>query len=300
VLSTSIATKAGNDTVVYQLNKGNLTGTYSGTEVGAAVVVIQPDGSLVARVTTTFTGTILGRSGTATDHIVCAGTATGPLTCVIMTVHGEGGLAGVHAILTSTSPAPPPPGTPRILAYSGLVWFTAQHGNNDGGMWSSPMTGSSQNDGSASTIPWSPRVATWNGTHGTIAIAPTSDANNDTIVYYLFNSTNIGSFVGTGVGVASLMIRPDGFAVDRSVLTFTGTFEGSALGTDTETVVQWGHFDLTTHATNQSGFILVGDGTGGLAGIHGFGTTSFSAGTGHANSMFTSTARIWFDHDDQK
>jgi hypothetical protein len=93
------------------------------------------------------------------------------------------------------------------------------------------------------------------------------------------------------------VIHPDGFAVNRQTLTFMGTYLGSSPGTYTETVVMSGPLDLATHATNQTGFVVIGHGTGGLAGIHGFGTTAWS---GETPSVTASTALIWFGHADQQ
>jgi hypothetical protein len=212
---------------VYQVARANYTGTYSGTSVGGVVLVRHPDGTFIARATETFTGTIAGSAmGTATDRLVCASTVAGAVTCVFLTDHGEGGLTGLHAQLVLTHAAG---ATFGAFTYAGLVWFTAQHHDDE---WSTTAAGTNgQAFGMPSGAPgqtnWSMTPVSGNHTvlH-TIPPAITQDADGNTIIYFLFSDNFTGGISGTAVGLGIATLHTDGTAQVKSIATFTGSVLG--------------------------------------------------------------------------
>lgn len=70
-------------------------GTLTGTRVGSGLLVIHPDGTINARVSGLFTGSIGGASGSAVFNESATGTLSA-LTSNFVVTHGTGGLAGIH------------------------------------------------------------------------------------------------------------------------------------------------------------------------------------------------------------
>jgi hypothetical protein len=73
-----------------------LSGTFSGTTVIQGSCVVNRAGDSVCRAVETFTGTVVGVSGTATFHDVVFIDASGSLTGAFTIVSGTGGLADLH------------------------------------------------------------------------------------------------------------------------------------------------------------------------------------------------------------
>lgn len=74
-----------------------ITGTASGTRVGAGTLVLHPDGTFSARDSGTFTGSIGGASGTDTLSIVATGVFGSSVQGRFRTSGGSGGLEDVNA-----------------------------------------------------------------------------------------------------------------------------------------------------------------------------------------------------------
>src|SRR5438477_6241928 len=73
----------------------NFQGTLTGTRAGTGRLVIHPDGTINARVSGLFTGSIAGASGTATLSDSLSGTFSA-LTADFVVTDGMGGLSGIH------------------------------------------------------------------------------------------------------------------------------------------------------------------------------------------------------------
>jgi hypothetical protein len=117
---TKVIQQDGSQTVFFSFTE-DLTGTYSGTEIGTGMFVFHPDGTILTPHQGTFTGTIAGREGTATLQTKCSGTKES-FTCTCVTFNGEGGLVGVHSKATVEGHFTGP--TTVAGTYSGQVKFS--------------------------------------------------------------------------------------------------------------------------------------------------------------------------------
>jgi hypothetical protein len=86
-------------------------------------------------------------------------------------------------------------------------------------------------------------------------------ADGNTLVDFTLVETTTGFYAGTRVGRGSLVIHPDGTFTAHSSGVFTGTIAGRS-GTAILSAQAEGTFAAGT------GHAEVGDGTGGLAGVH--------------------------------
>ncbi len=117
----------------------------------------------------------------------------------------------------------------------------------------------------------SPAYATDSPISGTFAFTAsttsvvTSDGN--TIISFTFSETFTGSLVGTQTGTGTLIIHPDG----TSNASGCGTFAGTILGIS-GTALRC--FSTEGAAGSFTGEFQLTDGTGGLAGGHGEGTVA--------------------------
>jgi hypothetical protein len=96
-------------------------GTIVGTRVGSGSLVIHPDGSLNAKASGVFTGTIAGLSGTATMNATASGTFASA-SAIFTVTDGTGGLAGVHVQGSDMGSAIGP--TTFAATYSAKVHFS--------------------------------------------------------------------------------------------------------------------------------------------------------------------------------
>lgn len=71
-------------------------GSVAGTRIGTGSLVIHPDGTLCARDSGVFNGSVGAASGTATISVSASGTLA-DFTANIVLTHGAGGLTGMHA-----------------------------------------------------------------------------------------------------------------------------------------------------------------------------------------------------------
>jgi hypothetical protein len=285
ITASTPPTPSGNNTDIYNLEADTYNGTLSGTSVGSGPAVIHSDGSANARSVKTFTGTIAGSApGTLTTYTTCGGTMAS-ITCVFVMDHGTGGLAGVYVEGTQTGAFTGP--NTVAFTYNALVWSTAHH------KWSTEMTQGTP-DQATSASDTSSAAAAHHGwwSRATISVAgnatltnttTTHDYDGNTIVYFIFAASRTGDMVGPAVGSGMLTIHSDGTANGMDTGTFTGTLLGSAPGTIQFAGRQSGN---TTHL---AGHIVLFHGTGGLAGIRGYGPETVNPATG----VFTDTIRIW-------
>jgi hypothetical protein len=129
-------------------------------------------------------------------------------------------------------------------------------------------------------------TASWSGKFTTDASLGTTTAAGDSVQYTILNSTQMGDIQGHAVGLNRLVIHPDGTQTSKIVITFTGTILGSAPGTATFTIVRSGN------ATYQSGPVVINHGTGGLTGIHAYGTSTVDITP--TGGIFSNTVQVWF------
>ncbi len=114
------------------------------------------------------------------------------------------------------------------------------------------------------------------------SFAPLGDPTNVALqfagpnIIVTWTRTNVlsGTFSGTVVSEQRTVVRADGSFTGTEVSTFTGTVDGVA-GTDTSVGVFAGD-----NATSFHGHFVIVSGTGGLANLHGQGTTEGSSSTG--------------------
>ncbi len=96
----------------------------------------------------------------------------------------------------------------------------------------------------------------------TITSESVSTADGNTIIAFTFDETITGTLAGTRVGLGQLVIHPDGTLNAHDQGTFTGTVGGMA-GSAATTAEASGTISALT------GHVVVGDGAGGLTGVHG-------------------------------
>ena len=93
----------GNTFIDYTFTETSV-GMWDGTRTGSGELVIHPDGTLNTTNSGIFAGTIAGRSGTAEIRASGSGTFASAQARATVT-EGTGGLAGVHAEVTSAGSA---------------------------------------------------------------------------------------------------------------------------------------------------------------------------------------------------
>jgi hypothetical protein len=100
-----------------------IRGLYSGRRVGQGSLVVHPDGTVTARDSGVFTGTVAGRSGTAILSVEGVGTFAA-LTAQVQASDGTGGLTDIHSQAFVTGSAV---GLTTLAGtYTGRVQFGAQ------------------------------------------------------------------------------------------------------------------------------------------------------------------------------
>ncbi len=107
-ISVQTVTSDGGNTFITFALLETVTGTISGTRVGAGKLVVHPDGTFDAQDAGIFTGFIDGRSGTANLAVAATGNFGASVTGQAFVTDGVGGLAGAHSVVhfsgTATSP----------------------------------------------------------------------------------------------------------------------------------------------------------------------------------------------------
>ena len=118
---------------------------------------------------------------------------------------------------------------------------------------------------------------------GTWAISITSEsvstADGNTIIAFTFDEIITGTVAGTRLGSGQLVIHPDGTVNAHDQGTFTGMIGGIS-GAATATAEASGTLWALT------GHVVVGEGAGGLVGVHG---NFFIVGSATGPSSFAGT-----------
>jgi hypothetical protein len=115
-------TADGNTFIAFTFEE-TIDGLYSGRRVGAGSLVIHPDGTVTARDSGVFTGSVAGSSpGTAILNVEGAGTFAA-LTAQVQASDGTGGLTGIHSQAFVTGSAVGP--TTLAGTYVGRAQFGA-------------------------------------------------------------------------------------------------------------------------------------------------------------------------------
>ncbi len=109
-------------------------------------------------------------------------------------------------------------------------------------------------------------------------------AGPNTLIHAKSSFTSTGTFAGTCDGTSDAVTLARGRAITHGVCTFTGSVNDKS-GTAVF------RFQATGRGTSFHGTFVVGDGSGGLAGLHATGTFQGMA-TGPTSSMGTYTAQV--------
>ncbi len=114
----------------------------------------------------------------------------------------------------------------------------------------------------------------------TFVTTETRTADGNTFLSATITGVLSGGLEGTDVGTNDIIILSSGQVILRADVTFTGTVNGSGPGTASitsiaqGTMVSGGGGDVAFQ-----GQFVIGNGTGGLAGLHGEGTVQHSPGS---------------------
>ncbi len=109
-------------------------------------------------------------------------------------------------------------------------------------------------------------------------------AGPNTIIHATASFTATGTFAGTCDGTSDAVTLANGRAITHGVCTFTGSVNDKS-GTAVF------RFQATGQGTSFHGTFVLGDGSGGLAGLHVTGTFQGMA-TGPSSAMGTYTAQV--------
>jgi hypothetical protein len=132
-----------------------------------------------------------------------------------------------------------------------------------------------------------PILITGNTNVVTSTTVDTRTAGGNTIITATQQIAFAGGMQGSGVHTFTLKIESTGQFTNRGTGLFTGTVNGSQSGTADYS------FEVTGSIISQTqqGQIVIGDGSGGLAGLHGQGTAASSGSL----SVATFSLEIHFD-----
>jgi hypothetical protein len=118
----TVSFDGGNTFISYSLLE-TITGTVSGTRVGAGTLVVHPDGTFDAQDSGIFTGTIDGVAGTANLAVTATGIFGVSVTGQALATAGAGGLTGAQSLVHFNGAATSP--VSFAGTYSGQAQFGA-------------------------------------------------------------------------------------------------------------------------------------------------------------------------------